>query len=283
MQRVNWVGFGLLMVGLGAAVTSCSSDDNALPASANAGGTGKQAGVGGQSSDAGNGGSALSGGTSSNIGVGGSAGVVAIAGPTGQCPPWPKERLFPYVGLHFYGPNPGPCTRTYALKSGADSTMSGIYDFTYDASGHATRMAKQDGTDITTYTLDQGLIVGSVETVKSSDSTVATTATYFYGSNSVGYSVGVAGSASPLYTYTYNLDGLGYPLYIASGLPPASSSVPVLYVYQYDGCRINSRTAYLADDTVDSTNSSEYAYDGAGRIVTITTGLSTETFDYSCW
>jgi YD repeat-containing protein len=280
----KWAGSELVILGLSAAITSCSSDDNPLPSSANAGGSGGQygtgTGVGGQSSA---GGRAPGGGTSSSTGNGGSAGVGTSTGPSGQCPTWPRERLFPYVGLHFYGPNPGPCTRTYALLSGGESSVSGVYDFAYDAQGHVASMTKRDGTDTTIYTLDQGLVTGYTDTRDSSGTAFVITGTYFYGTNSAGYSFTNPGSSTPSNTYTYYLDARGYPLEIVPTMASTSPAIPVMYVYGYDGCRISSRTAYLADNTVDSRNTWQYTYDAAGRIVTITGGETIETFDYSCW
>ncbi|MGC4069735.1 MAG: hypothetical protein QM784_34765 [Polyangiaceae bacterium] len=52
---------------------------------------------------------------------------------TAGCPIWPIEKTVPWVGMFFYGPNPGPCKETWTGK-----TSQSV--FVYDAQGRVTNL-----------------------------------------------------------------------------------------------------------------------------------------------
>jgi hypothetical protein len=254
--------------------TACGEGDG--DSSAGTGGTQNTAlgGTEGQNGESG-GASAATGGQSSGGGSSSTGGAgTSPTGPTGSCPVWPPERFFPEIGVYFYGTNPMPCTRTRTAVGSASSTLDGTFDLAYDDAGYVVTMTNRDSGLAFTYTREEKRVVSSVGT----NSTGVTT--YLYGTNSAGYELTY--DSTLLSRVEYALDARGYPLSVGTSYESSGALPAVHYVYEYDGCRIKQRTAYLGDGTVDSSDTQTYEYDAEGRLVTVRSGHFTDTFDHAC-
>ena len=246
--------YAIILIGLGLIGAACSSDPGPLAAT---GGSG-------------NGGVSATGGIS-NGGVVGTGGTTAqnSAGGMSNCPTWPREKLLPIIGPFFYGPNPGPCTRTF---------QGVTYTFAYDSAGLVSSQSTGSSTTIAV-TRTQGL--DTTEVVNGSQG--STTTTYTYSANSI---MGISTSSSGSQTqYFYTLNDQGYVTsYSLVGTPPLTM-MPVRYEYVYSNCRLIQRVAYLSNNSVDPNSTTQYAYDSQGRLTARTSPDATtdEQFDYSCW
>ena len=198
------------------------------------------------------------GGTSgtSDAGTGGNAPDSTVG-----CPPWPANKLAPFIGSLFFGPDPGPCTwsdgnmsRTFAYSGGLLKSITG--------SDGSSEILNWDGERL----------VSSVETT----ATGAThTTQYGYASDSL-----TVTTVNAMYTSTttYRLSPTGYPLsreyvYWVTADPGARSPLQTTS-YPYDNCRL----------------SGNYSYDAAGHLISLipTNGnrliaYSSGAPDYSCW
>jgi len=193
---------------------------------------------------------------------------------TAGCAEWPASRFVPYLGVRFYGPDPGPCSMT--LQDGT------IMEFAYDASNLPTGATSTDGTKTWTYTYTNGLVTAENDV----DTEIGRTLTfgYVYGANTFAYDASYGDSSASNYTATYQLDSRGYPQ-LATIQSSSSATYPHRYTYSYEECRITTRTGYLDDGSVSRDYSWEYGYDGTGHLVSMTAfdASSSLTFDYACW
>ena len=245
--------YAIIIVQLGLIGAACSSDPGPLAAT---GGSGNDGGTTGGAS---NGGSVGAGGTTAQNSAGGMS----------NCPTWPREKVLPIIGPLFYGPNPGPCTRTF---------LGVTYTFAYDSAGLVSSQATPSATT-DTYTRVQGLLTTEVVDLGQG----ATTTTYAYSANSItGTSTSRSGSQTQ---FVYTLNDQGYVTsYSLVGTPPVTN-MPVRYEYVYSDCRLTERLAYLSNNNADPTSTTQYEYDAQGRLTARTTpsGTANEQYDYSCW
>ncbi len=245
-----------VVVVLAMTFVACSSDNTAgtgaSPTNTGGSNNGGAVNAGGQATQGGAS-TASSGGNSS---------------PTQNCPPWPKEKLFPIAGPYFYGPNPGPCTVT---------TQGAVYTVTYDASNKPIRQATSDNVNVTTYGYTSGLLTTETDLNQANQNNVA----YQYSDNAAGYTNSSA--AGVLSTYTYTLDAQGYPQSVTAQGSILGPTSPARYQFLYDNCRITERVAYLADNTESTNSDMFFSYDSQGRMIERTSTSFDETYDYTCW
>jgi YD repeat-containing protein len=213
----------------------------------------------------GSGGSTNVSGTST--GVGGSSQIPKFDPVmTADCPIWPIEKTVPWVGMFFFGPDPGPCSETWSGE-----TSHSV--FTYDAQGRVTNLTTEsaeyeylyDGAKLMTVT-SNGVKYGQ----------------YAYTSSTVTYVTGTTESNG--YTAVWELDDRGYPRRVTVDLHSTATLAPdETYLYQYEDCRLVRRIAEPSTAT-RTDNNWTYTYDAYGHIVhvDITDGRFYDE-DYSCW
>jgi YD repeat-containing protein len=269
-----------LSVLLGILVLACDSEEstnvsagapggnlgsgNAGTSNTSAGGSGSQSGTGGTSTQ-------NQGGTA-NVNAGGTANVNA------GCAAWPKAKLFPTIGPFFYGTNPGPCKMI--VTSGTTSTSTTTFNYTYDASGQLTGQVTDDGSQVTTYQYEQGLLTH--ETSTNTTASTQTVTTYTYSGNTVTYSSASAGATVSGYVYT--LDAQGYPITVtALQVTSTDASVATHHTYEYENCRLLRRVGYNAANEEVTGQAAAYTYDESGRVSHRTMANRDESYDYSCW
>lgn len=249
MKLHTFVAFTQVLI----AVAACSDDSTTEgPGGSSMGG----------STSAGTGGSTPSGGGNA---VGGSTASSAThrfdPAMTAGCEPWPASAMVPWVGMFFFGPDPGPCGETHVDEAGGSTSST----FQYDTTGRVTSVTTSSYVETYAYSGDL------IQTVSRGDSPYGT---FSYSADAVTYTVPSG------YTAEWQLDTLGYPrrlIYkITAGTPAVESAL-----YEYENCRLVRRTA---EGTSTRLGNWTYGYDPEGHITTITTSnIGVLQEDYSCW
>lgn len=191
---------------------------------------------------------------------------------TAGCEVWPINKMFPFIGTLFYGPDPGPCSMT---------TLNGpTLSYTYDDAKLPAKAESADGTSTMSLTYDGDRLTQEVDT----NPTAQTTFRMEYGSNTVSYTQSNPSSNVPTFTVIYQLDSRGYPrVALTTGTLP--SNWAVRYEYVYNGCQMQARIAHNADGTENAGSTLYYSFDTVGHFVrqVSATGSVDTSFDYSCW
>lgn len=180
---------------------------------------------------------------------------------TAGCPAWPTNKLSPFLGSLFYGPDPGPCTWT-----------DGSVVRTFDYSGGVLKNIKHSDGGSETLTWDGERLVSSTET---SAAGVSLSTRYSYSADSLTLTTINARYTS---TATYRLSPTGYPLTreSMSVVTETGASSPVATTtYRYDNCRLSG---------------SMYSFDASGHLIGVFAMNANRmipyaggTLDYSCW
>jgi hypothetical protein len=206
------------------------------------------------------------GGSSATGEINGAAGMGSGVSDTSSCPVWPASKLMPYVGLFFYGPDPGPCTATTTYSTGLTSD-----DWVFGYDSGLVVLETHSSEPSTTYAWSNGLLTSSVTT----DSGSVTSYTYGYTANSLVVSNGASSEVR------YTLSPSGYP--IAADVVLVAGGSAMTASYEYSGCQL-SRRVVRRDGALIASECYSYEYDGAGHIVTrrFDDGV-VDRFDYSCW
>jgi hypothetical protein len=208
------------------------------------------------------------------------------AGDTTACPVWPLEKLFPLVGPFFFGPDQGPCTNTQTDRSLTGPDKSFTLTYTYNDSRQplkaATPTDMPSGIHVINYTYADGRLQSNTDFAGGPLSNT----TYRYGTDTAGFTtVDAAGAVS---NFDYTLDAQGYPQTVSyskivNGQRLALADVPVHFEYEYVGCRIQRRVAYLPDFTEVPSSNAQFTYDDVGHLIDINSDTTEYSFDYSCW
>lgn len=207
------------------------------------------------------------GGGLNGVGTGGygSAGTGNSGNPeTSNCPQWPQSRLRPYVGVFFFGPDPGPCSSVHTTSAGSVSST-----FNYVGSQISTIVS---ASQTLTYNWASGL---PTDYTLSAASGGKATGQYGWSTTSVSESISIGT------TTRIDLGPNGYPIDFWTTNSTASY---MLYRYEYSDCRLVRRVAYSSSGAPDSGITMAYDYDDKGHIVAERMGNGVTTaYDYSCW
>jgi hypothetical protein len=200
------------------------------------------------------------GGTSSTVAAGGTAGSSGSA--VSGCPVWPRNKLLPTVGPQFYGPDPGPCSRTTTAANGVVTATA--FGYVEQAIAYVSVGSKR-----TNYTRTDGIITGY--------NAEALTGVVDWDANSV------TTTASNGSVVKLVLRADGYPIEIwvspAAGVPLSRA-----VLYEYSECRLARQVPLTADGTEDSLTTREFVYDFAGHIVSERDEAGTVVeYNYGCW
>lgn len=253
MRKLAWLGVvaGLWILGC----SSANSDASGAGGLNTGQGTG-QAGspAGGAPGSAGSRNSAAVGGTDIST-----VGTALASTLTDGCRNWPQSKLLPFVGIFFYGPDPGPCTM---VRSHHGVSVTGTFSY---VSGVVQSVVYSDGSsEISQW---QGDVLVSTKYANGED-TFAFSADKVVVTNSGG-------------SQTYHLSATGYPLTvdILSGANTKTSAT-----YHYLDCRLVHRDFLDASGNVTPAQTADYQYDAEGHITARRYGNGDEdVFDYSCW
>lgn len=191
----------------------------------------------------------------------GTSSTASVSTSTNGCRNWPQSKLLPFVGIFFYGPDPGPCTMVRSRQN-ESGPVTGT--FTY-ASGVVQNVSYSDGkTEASQW---QGDVLVSTKYATGED-------TYAFSADTV-VVTNTGGSQ------TYHLSATGYPLTvdILSG-----SNTKISAAYRYLDCRLVHRDVVAANGNLMPDQSADYAYDAEGRIASRRyLNGDEDVFDYSCW
>lgn len=199
-------------------------------------------------------------GTSAGASI--SGGTTAVSN---KCPTWPTNRLMPFIGPQFYGPNPGPCT---AETSYTSTNLTSSRSFDYSSDGLVLR-AISDGVVQQTYAYDDRARVTSVVDVDSG------TTTYEYGD---GFVVSTTGTNQ---RFRYELDSLGYVTSVIES-NTTDGTIRGTYRYEYKDCLMTA-VAFTPSGGTEQPYYSDIAYDQAGRMIRRTGPKLVTNFGYKCW
>lgn len=216
------------------------------------------------------GGTHTGGAATGGAGVGSaSTGTQAAAGTgnpdTTNCAPWPRDKMLPNIGFHFYGPDPGPCESTSTT-----STRSVKTTYTYEGvqiSSIATPAS------VKTFRWNQGSLVG----YETTSSTATVSGQFDWTSDSV------VETASTGMVTKYVFGPTGYPLEAWAATDPTLPLVLVMR-YVYSDCRLVQRVALEENGSSVASGTGTIEYDDEGRIVTQRFDRGAViTYDYGCW
>ncbi len=221
-----------------------------------------------------------------SLGTGGAPSHIQDAGDTTACPSWPQDKLFPWVGPFFYGPDQGPCSYTETDHSATGPDRVFTVTYTYNDSGQPVKAATPTNTPsnihLINYTYKDGLL--------DSDSDFAggllSNTTFSYATDTVAYTTVEASGA--ISSFDYTLGAQGYPQTISyslivDGKPTIPTDISVHFEYEYADCRIQRRVAYKQDFTEVPSDNAQFTYDDVGHLIDISSSSNDVTFDYSCW
>ena len=208
------------------------------------------------------------------------------SGDNSQCAIWPQERLFPWVGPFFYGPDKGPCSYTETDQPGTASAKTFTPIYTYDSNGLITQALTRPG-DNSNHNIQYSYASGLLSAARDFNAGITYDIKYYYGADSAGYTSTIEGS-DRVTKNDYTLDPKGYPMFISysvsvSGQDATPTDVGVRFVFEYENCRIVKRTAYKSDGTEYPPSSALFTYDDVGHLVEISSPSFEYSYDYSCW
>ncbi len=219
-------------------------------------------------------------------GTGGAPSHIFDAGNTTMCPAWPQDKLFPFVGPFFYGPDDGPCTNTETDRSLTGPDKSFTLTYSYDDSGQPVKATTPtdllSGVHVINYTYADGLLQSNSDFAGG----LLSSTTYRYGTDTVGYTTQDATGA--ISNFDYTLDAQGYPQTISysrivNGQLSIPTDIPTHFEFEYANCRIQKRVAYLNDFTEVPASNAQFTYDDVGHLIEIDSTMTNFTFDYACW
>ncbi|MGC4070183.1 MAG: hypothetical protein QM784_37095 [Polyangiaceae bacterium] len=209
--------------------------------------------------------------TSGGLGGGGTTSG-GTSTPTGTvpvgCEPWPIDKLLPFAGPSFYGPDPGPCSVTLTtLGAAAD-----VYDYVYSDDDVLVRLVYHDTQlNYQSYTYDS---LGRISTI----TTGADVTTLSYAPNAVTLT-------GPSEITRYQLDALGYPVSVTS-TSILKKELTTSGTFTYDKCRLVSTTYTDGKGApLPGEGSTTIAYDSEGHMVrreNVSSGR-VATYDFGCW
>jgi len=219
-------------------------------------------------------------------GTGGAPNHIFDAGNTTTCPAWPQDKLFPYVGPFFYGPDQGPCTNTETDRSSTGPDKSFTLTYTYDDSGRPVKAATPTDMQSGIHLIDYTYVDGQLQSNKDFAGGLQSNTTYRYGTDTVGYTTIDAQNIATNLDYT--LDAQGYPQAISysrivNGQLTIPTDIPTHFEFEYANCRIQRRVAYLNDFTEVPASNAQFTYDDVGHLIAIDSTTTNFTFVYACW
>ena len=187
------------------------------------------------------------------------------------CPAWPLSQVLPLVGPWFYGPHPGPCSRT---DSGSSAGLV-VVDYSYDDADRLVEAVSADGASSEQYEWDeQGRLTRRINHTAAGD----TRYDYSYADDGI-----LETSPDVATRVEYQLGPQGY---VTRTLLDVNDDgiVDGSIEYQYRDCRMLRR---ITEQPPDSGNIAElmiYEYDSDGSLsARIANASLVTTFDYGCW
>ena len=203
-----------------------------------------------------------------------------------QCAPWPQEKLFPWIGAFFYGPDIGPCSFTETDQPGTSFAKSFTPIYTYDGDGLLTQaVTRQDAGS--THNIQYTYASRLPSAARDFEAGTTYDIKYYYGVDSAGFTSTIE-QTTKVTKYDYALDPKGYPMSVVysssvDGQDNTPTDVGVRFVFEYENCRIVKRTAYTSDGTEYPPSTSLFTYDDVGHLVEVSAPNYEYTYDYSCW